>query len=112
MYNVRYDVISLFRLLPESIPWLVANNKKKEAEAILYKAAKFNGITLPGYYLKNNDEIYSLKQNVLFKQFKVLLMASKDRYALLCKNMKKIKVKNLSILGDYQKYSRSYTANI
>ena len=36
------------RLLPESIPWLMANNKKKEAEEILHRAAKFNGITLPG----------------------------------------------------------------
>ena len=35
------------RILPETIPWLIANNKTKEAEEILRKAAKLNGRELP-----------------------------------------------------------------
>ena len=34
-------------MLPESIPWLVANGKIKEAKVILLEAAKFNRILLP-----------------------------------------------------------------
>lgn len=35
------------RLLPESVIWLYANNRIKEAEQIIRNAAKMNGITLP-----------------------------------------------------------------
>lgn len=39
--------IPLFWLLPESVIWLYANNRIKEAEQIIRNAAKMNGITLP-----------------------------------------------------------------
>jgi type III secretion system FlhB-like substrate exporter len=32
------------RILPESIPWLVANGRHKEAEDIIRAAAKFNKV--------------------------------------------------------------------
>ena len=49
MYKYTYTFTILlflslcFRFCPESIRWLLANNKKNEALAILQKAEKFNG---------------------------------------------------------------------
>ena len=42
--------------MPESIPWLVANNRGKEAEEILRRAAKINKITLPESIFVDNSE--------------------------------------------------------
>lgn len=39
--------IPLFWILPESVIWLCANNRVKEAEQIIRNAAKMNGIALP-----------------------------------------------------------------
>lgn len=39
--------IPLYWILPESVPWLCANDCFEEAEAILRRAAKMNGIVLP-----------------------------------------------------------------
>ncbi len=36
-----------YRVIPESVRWLVANKKYTEAECVLRKAAKFNGVSLP-----------------------------------------------------------------
>ena len=36
-----------YRVLSESVPWLCANGRLKEAEAIIKKAAKFNKVTVP-----------------------------------------------------------------
>jgi len=35
------------RLLPESVPWLAANNKIEEADRILQKASKSHQVRLP-----------------------------------------------------------------
>ena len=42
------------RLLPESVPWLVANGKRIQAEDILQKASHFNNIKYNGPYLEQN----------------------------------------------------------
>ena len=36
-----------YRTLPESLTWLVANNRIEEAEQILRKAARVNGVEFP-----------------------------------------------------------------
>ena len=52
----RYTNICLnSRFIDESIPWLVANKKTKQAEQILRKAAKINGITLPDHIFSKED---------------------------------------------------------
>ena len=42
-----WSVCSFDRTLPESIRWLVTKHRFKEAERILQKAAKVNGVKLP-----------------------------------------------------------------
>lgn len=42
------------RFLPESVPWLCANNRVEEAEKIIRHAANMNGISMP-------DRILSIK---------------------------------------------------
>ncbi|XP_064623696.1 organic cation transporter protein-like [Lineus longissimus] len=51
--------LSGFWLCPESIPWLVANNRARQAEKILQKAAKINKLDLPPVILKaaKNEKI-------------------------------------------------------
>ena len=47
--SVCFTVVCLVRrILPESIPWLVANDRKKDAVKILRGAARFNRVELPG----------------------------------------------------------------
>ena len=49
--------ILIVRFLPESIPYLVARGRLREAKEVLNKAAKFNGITLPKeFQLSEEDE--------------------------------------------------------
>jgi hypothetical protein len=45
------------RLLPESVPWLAANGKIDEAEAILRRAATAGGIMLPGGHLLKRHQV-------------------------------------------------------
>lgn len=45
-----------FRLIYESVPWLVANGRKKEAEEILQRAARFNKLNLNGSFLVGVDD--------------------------------------------------------
>ena len=42
----------IFRLLPESIPWLAANGKIDQAERILKRAARFSSVTFPEKILR------------------------------------------------------------
>ena len=53
------------RILPESIPWLMANGKKDEAEKVLRSAAKFNKIELPGLF---SCDVYDMKYNSTCKR--------------------------------------------
>ena len=45
-----------YSMVTESIPWLVANNRKVEADKIMHKAGKVNGITLPEYIFASPAE--------------------------------------------------------
>lgn len=45
------------RYIYESIPWLVANNRKPEAERILRYAAKVNGTELPDTIFDETQEM-------------------------------------------------------
>jgi hypothetical protein len=47
MYFSNLAAFTNFRLFPESIPWLVANNKLKRAKAELHKAERWNKVTIP-----------------------------------------------------------------
>jgi len=38
------------RIIPESVPWLIANNRLEEAKQILHKAARWNKVELPQKY--------------------------------------------------------------
>ncbi|KAK2173889.1 hypothetical protein NP493_846g00002 [Ridgeia piscesae] len=43
-------MIPLFWIIPESVPWLIANNRLEEAKQILHKAARWNKVELPQKY--------------------------------------------------------------
>ena len=43
--------VMYFRLIHESVPWLVANGRKKEAEEILQGAARFNKLNFNSSFL-------------------------------------------------------------
>ena len=45
-------MFALCRTIPESVRWLVAKQRFKDAEHVLLKAAKFNGVQLPEDPLK------------------------------------------------------------
>ena len=46
----------MFRLMPESIPWLAANGREGDAEKILRQAGRATGIHFPEIILKRPDE--------------------------------------------------------
>ncbi|XP_064619911.1 organic cation transporter protein-like isoform X2 [Lineus longissimus] len=48
--------LSGYWLCPESIPWLVANNKIRKAEKIIHKAAKINKVSLPEHPFEITDD--------------------------------------------------------
>lgn len=52
-----------YRLLPESIPWLAANDRVKDAEAILKRAAKVNGVAMPDNVLSGPEQDHMIKHN-------------------------------------------------
>ena len=52
----------IFRLVPESVPWLAANDHVDKAEEILRKAAKFNKVTFPEHILKRDGEEEEMKE--------------------------------------------------
>ena len=60
-----FYMFSTLRVIPESIPWLVAKNRFKEAKEILKKAAKFNGIELPKEFQLSEEEEALLAQKVI-----------------------------------------------
>jgi hypothetical protein len=45
------------RFLPESIPWLCANQRVSEAEDIIRKAAKFNNVPMPTRILLSAEDV-------------------------------------------------------
>ena len=53
-----------YRIIHESVPWLVANGRRKEAEDILQKAARFNKQTYKGLYLTETEDL-DISQNTL-----------------------------------------------
>lgn len=57
-------IIYIHRVVPESVPWLLSKGRVSDAEAVLEKAAKFNGRKLPERCLhvtseKHLDEVTS-----------------------------------------------------
>lgn len=48
--------IAFFWILPESIPWLCANDRTKDAEDIIKRAFRMNGKTVPDYILLRPPE--------------------------------------------------------
>lgn len=48
--------IAFFWILPESIPWLCANDRTKEAEQIIKRAFRMNGKAVPEYILLHPPE--------------------------------------------------------
>ena len=63
LFQVLLLVFAYFRTIPESPRWLLAHKKYKEAETVLRKAAKFNGVTLPddpmGLKTKAEEDVIS-----------------------------------------------------
>ena len=51
------------RILPESIPWLVANDRVVDAEKIIKRAAKFNNVNMPDKILATPEQDYMLNSN-------------------------------------------------
>ncbi len=47
----QIDLIKHFRVLPESVRWLITQKKYEEAKKIILKAAKTNGKTVPPHLL-------------------------------------------------------------
>ena len=50
-----------FRLISESIPWLVAKGRIRDAKKILEKAARWNNVELPEKYRLTEEEEQLLK---------------------------------------------------
>ena len=46
-YITYIQNLAYFRILPETIPYLIANRKFREAEDIIRSAAKMNGVEMP-----------------------------------------------------------------
>ena len=44
------------RIIPESLPWLIAKNRMAEAKRVLQTAARWNKVTLPEKYRANSDD--------------------------------------------------------
>ncbi|XP_013411773.1 organic cation transporter protein isoform X2 [Lingula anatina] len=57
-------MVSYYWLLPESIRWLIAKGKIKEAEAILQKAARINKASLPDNCLSSEEMDMMMNQNI------------------------------------------------
>ena len=53
---IRKLFFVFFRIIYESIPWLVANGRKKEAEEILQRAARFNKLNEKGPFLTETED--------------------------------------------------------
>lgn len=53
--------LSFYWILPESIPWLAANDRMGDAEEIIKGAAKFNGLNLPENILVTEEEAAAIK---------------------------------------------------
>lgn len=61
------------RFLPESIPWLVAVGRTKEAKIILNQAANFNKVRLPKRYRLEKEEMTSPTTRESIKQLVSLI---------------------------------------
>ncbi|XP_067007242.1 organic cation transporter protein [Anabrus simplex] len=52
--------LSYYWLLPESVRWLMAKGKMEEAQKIVHKAAKINGVVLSENYFKSLTSLHSM----------------------------------------------------
>jgi len=58
--------LSIFtRILPESPRWLIAKGRYEEANEIIQKCAKVNGVTLPDKVVDSSSEEKTEHQSVL-----------------------------------------------
>ena len=80
------------RLVPESIQWLVVKGRQEEAEAILQKAAAFNGISVQGKILVASDSEQDKNDKKLFATSE-----AKEMKDVLTKN---VIIDNTGILTD------------
>ncbi len=55
--NLCILVVYTFRALPESVFWLTANGKVKEAEEVLQKMARWNGVKVTGPLLTKKEQL-------------------------------------------------------
>jgi len=55
--------IALIWVLPESVPWLAANDRLDQAEEIIHRAARFNGVTLPKHVLMTEEQAALMKDH-------------------------------------------------
>ena len=68
------DNVRLNRLIPESVPWLIAKDREIEAKRILQSAARWNNVQLPEKYRPpSNDDTSLLNTNsVVGKEVHIL----------------------------------------
>ena len=93
LFHDLYCIV--FRLLPESIPWLVANGRVDQAEDIMKEAARFNGVTLPhkifGAVDTESDSFDALTTNTethhTHPDSQTKILNHKDKEALLDENI-------------------------
>ncbi|XP_066992728.1 organic cation transporter protein [Anabrus simplex] len=62
IYSPAFLFISYIWLLPESIRWLLAKGKKERAKAIIYQAAKTNGVVLSEGHFKSLTSLQKLNE--------------------------------------------------
>jgi len=60
--------IAFFWILPESIPWLAANNRIEDAEEIIHQAAKFNNLHIPNHVLVTPEQAAAIQDEKLHKK--------------------------------------------
>lgn len=96
MHFLIIHIFQNFRLIPESPLWLVDNDRSDEAEEIIKKAAKFNGIKIP--YPILTEEGVEVNGTLTTEEEKQKLAEIEEEKENLHRRHRKWKVTDLSFI--------------
>ena len=80
-------MLNVSRFVDESIPWLIANGKIKEAERIIQKAARVSGKTVPVPVFDPTPETKELTSIQLTAKTKSMTSTQKEEQVMLEKDL-------------------------